>query len=53
MPPEVTASRLPIPELILLNAEEAVLINQRYDKGIGGKRYYAFYYLIEKFPVSG
>jgi len=31
MPPDVTASKLAIPELILLNAEdaEAVLINQR------------------------
>jgi hypothetical protein len=32
MPPDVTASRLPIPELILLNAEETVLINQQWDE---------------------
>jgi hypothetical protein len=32
MPPDVTASRLPIPELILLNAEEAVLIDQQCDE---------------------
>ena len=29
MPPDVTASRLSIPELILLNAEEAVSTNQQ------------------------
>jgi hypothetical protein len=32
IPPEVRASRLPIPELILLNAEEAVLIDQQCDE---------------------
>jgi hypothetical protein len=32
IPPEVKASKLTIPELILLNAEEAVLINQQWDE---------------------
>jgi hypothetical protein len=32
IPPDVTASRLLIPELILLNAEEAVPINQQGDE---------------------
>ena len=41
MPPDVTASRLSIPELILLNADEAVSINQRrYNNRT--KRYYDF-----------
>ena len=33
IPPDVTASRLSIPELILLNAEEDVSVDQRcYEK---------------------
>jgi hypothetical protein len=35
MPPDVIASRLPIPELILFNAEEDVWLDQQCDEVFG------------------